>query len=186
MRQLRAIVGREVGAFFHSAMAPVVLTGFLVAVGLFFTIFIYGYSDMSLAALQSARTGNYVNVAEGIFRPLVSNTVFFLMFLVPALSMRLFAPEFRSGRFDLLASWPVRDGVWVAGKWLSGLVSVGIMLLCGAAYIGVTWFLGSPEPGPAVAALLGETELLGSPARHSVDLEVRIGGRRLTCADPRL
>lgn len=39
---------------------------------------------------------------------------------------------------------------------------------------------------PGEPALLGETELLGSPARHSVDLEVRIGGRRLTCADPRL
>ena len=156
MRQVRAIAGREVGAFFHSAMAPVVLTGFLVAVGLFFTIFLFGYSDMSLAALQSPRSGNYMNLAEGIFRPLVSNTVFFLMFLVPALAMRLFAPEFRSGRYDLLASWPVADHIWVLGKWLSGLVSVLVMILCAAAYIAVVWFLGSPEPGPALSAVLGE------------------------------
>ena len=33
---------------------------------------------------------------------------------------------------------------------------------------------------------LGETELTGSPARHSVDLEIRVNGRRLTCADPSL
>ncbi|MCW1933234.1 curli-like amyloid fiber formation chaperone CsgH [Pararhodobacter zhoushanensis] len=33
---------------------------------------------------------------------------------------------------------------------------------------------------------LGETELTGSPASHSVDLEIRVNGRRLTCADPSL
>ncbi len=161
MRQIKAIIDREVGAFFHSAMAPVVLSGFLVAVGLFFTIFIFGYSEMSLAALQSPRSGNYLNLAEGIFRPLVSNTVFFLMFLVPALAMRLFSPEFSSGRYDLLASWPVTDHVWVTGKWLAGMVSVAVMVLCSAAYIGVTWLLGSPEPGPAFSAILGELLFAG-------------------------
>lgn len=161
MRQLRAIVGREVSAFFHSAMAPVVLTGFLVAVGLFFTLYAFGYSEMSLAALQSPQSGTYINLAEGIFRPLVSNTVFFLMFLVPALSMRLFAPEFGSGRYDLLASWPVADHIWVAGKWLSGMVSLLVMIVCAAAYIGVVWFMGSPEPGPALSAMLGELLFAG-------------------------
>ena len=161
MRQLKAILGREVGAFFHSAMAPVVLTGFLVAVGLFFTIFMLGYSAMSLVAMQSPQSGTYLNLAEGIFKPLVSNTVFFLMFLVPALAMRLFAPEFRSGRYDLLASWPVADHIWVAGKWLSGMVSILVMVLCASAYIGVVWVLGSPEPGPALSAILGELLFAG-------------------------
>lgn len=156
MRQLTAIVRREVGAFFPSAMAPMVLAGFLAAVGLFFTIFIFGYSDMSMAALQSPRSGTYINLAEGLFRPLVSNTVFFLMFLVPALTMRLFAPEFSSGRYDLLASWPVAARTWVVGKWLSGVVSVLVMIAGGAAYIGVVWLLGRPEVGPACTALLGE------------------------------
>lgn len=161
MRQIRAIVGREVDAFFHSAMAPVVLAGFLVAVGLFFTLYVLGYSEMSLAALQSPRAGTYLNLAEGIFRPLVANTVFFLMFLVPALSMRLFAPEFGSGRYDLLASWPVADHIWVTGKWLSGMVTLLVMIFCAAAYIGVVWFMGSPEPGPALSAILGELLMAG-------------------------
>lgn len=161
MRTLKAIVVRETLAFFHSAMAPVVLTGFLVAVGLFFTIFIFGYSDMSLAALQSPRSGNYLNLAEGIFRPLVSNTVFFLMFLIPALAMRLFAPEFSSGRYEIMASWPVADRTWVIGKWLAGMCAAGVMIFCAAAYIAVVWALGDPEPGPALAALLGEMLFAG-------------------------
>lgn len=156
MRQLKAIVSREVGEFFHSSMAPIVLAGFLVAVGLFFTIFILGYSEMSMSALQSPRSGNYLNLAEGIFRPLVSNTVFFLLFLMPALAMRLFAPEYSSGRYDLLASWPVADHIWVIGKWFSAVVTAAVMLALGGAYIGVVWLLGTPELGPAFTALLGE------------------------------
>ena len=38
MRQLLAIVRREIGAYFLSAMGPATLTGFLLAVGLFFTV----------------------------------------------------------------------------------------------------------------------------------------------------
>ena len=161
MRQLWAIVGRETGAFFKSAMAPVVLSGFLVAVGLFFTIFLLGYSDMSLAALQSPRSGNYMNLAEGLFRPMVSNTVFFLLFLMPAITMRLFAPEFGSGRYVLIASWPVADHIWVLGKWMSAWLIAGVMILAGSAYFGVVWFLGSPEVGPAVVAVTGELLFVG-------------------------
>ena len=161
MRQLRTIVVRETGAFFKSAMAPMVLSGFLVAIGLFFTIFLYGYSDMSLAALQSPRSGNFMNLAEGLFRPLVSNTIFFLLFLMPAITMRLFASEFRSGRFDLIASWPVADHVWVLGKWMSAWLTAGVMILAGMAYMGVVWFLGSPEIGPAVVAMVGELLFVG-------------------------
>ncbi len=161
MRQLRAIIGRETGAFFKSSMAPMVLSGFLVAIGLFFTIFLYGYSDMSLVALQSPRSGNFMNLAEGLFRPLVSNTIFFLLFLMPAITMRLFAPEFRSGRFDLIASWPVADHVWVLGKWMSAWLTAGVMILAGTAYFGVVWFLGSPEFGPAVVAVVGELLFVG-------------------------
>lgn len=154
--QALAILRRETGAFFHSPMAPMVLAGFLVAVGLFFTIFLLGYSEMSLTALQSPRSGNYLNLAEGLFRPLVSNTVFFLLFLLPAITMRLFAPEFQSGRYDLIASWPVTDGTWVVGKWLAAFAAGAVMILCSLAYFVVVWFLGDPEPGPAAAAIAGE------------------------------
>ena len=168
MRQLWAIVGRETGAFFKSAMAPMVLSGFLVAVGLFFTIFLYGYSDLSLVALQSPRSGNFMNLAEGLFRPMVSNTIFFLLFLMPAITMRLFAPEFGSGRFDLIASWPVADHFWVLGKWLSAFLTAGVMILAGMAYFGVVWFLGSPEFGPAAVAVVGELLFVGCLAAWGV------------------
>lgn len=159
MRTLLAITRRELAAFFHSAVAPVVLTGFLVAVGLFFTNFVFGYSEMSLQALQTPATGNYLNLAEGLFRPLVSNVVFFLLFLLPALSMRLMAPELRAGRRELVASWPVGDGTWILGKWLGGSLAALAMVAAGAAYILAVWTFGRPEAGPAFSAVLGQALL---------------------------
>jgi len=155
MRQFWAIVKRESGAFFHSIMAPVVMTGFLAGVGLFFTLFLFSYSELSLTALTEARHGNFINLAEGLFRPMVSNMTFFLLLLAPALTMRLFAPEYSSGRYTLMASWPVSDQVWVLGKWAASLTSLSILILTSGAFFGVVWTLGQPEPGPLVAAFIG-------------------------------
>lgn len=161
MTTVLAITRREMAAFFHSAVAPVVLTGFLVAVGLFFTIFLFGYSEMSLAALQSPGSAGAINLAEGLFRPLVSNTVFFMLFLLPALSMRLMAPDLRPGRRELVASWPVGDGTWILGKWLGGTLGALAMIAVGAAYILAVWTFGRPEAGPAFTAVLGQVLMAG-------------------------
>ncbi len=159
MTALWAITRRELASFFHSVVAPVVLTGFLVSVGLFFTIYLFGYSEMSLAALQAPASGSYLNLAEGLFRPLVSITVFFLLFLLPALAMRLMAPDLRSGRRELVASWPVGDGTWILGKWLGGSLAALAMIGAGTAYILAGWTFGHPEAGPAFTAVLGQSLL---------------------------
>ncbi len=155
MRQFNAIVRREVGAFFHGSMAPILLGGFLVLVGLIFTKLMMGYSDLSTNALQSARSGNYINLAETVFRPMVSTMLLLVVLLMPSLTMRLFSPEYRSGRFNLLASWPVPDHIWVLGKWWSALVSASVMLLATLVLFVSVWFFGDPEPGPLFTVFLG-------------------------------
>lgn len=155
MRSLLAIAQREIRAFFLSALGPVSIVGFLVAVGLFFTIFLLTYSDMSLTVQQSTRDQAIMNLAEGLFRPLVSDMTLFLLLLMPAITMRLFAPEYRSGIWDMTASWPVADSTWVVGKWLSALGTATVLILLASAYFLVVWTLGSPEPGPALVALCG-------------------------------
>lgn len=161
MNALWAITRRELASFFHSVVAPVVLTGFLVSVGLFFTIYLFGYSEMSLAALQAPASGTYLNLAEGLFRPLVSITVFFLLFLLPALAMRLMAPDLRAGRRELVASWPVGDGTWILGKWLGGTLAALALIAAGTAYILAGWTFGRPEAGPAFTAVLGQCLFAG-------------------------
>jgi len=155
MKQLLAIGRRESNAFFHSAMAPVVLIGFLILVGLFFTLFTFGYSEMCLNALRSGNTRTNLNLAEGVFQPLVADMAIFLLFLLPAVSMRLFSEEYRSGRYDLVMSYPVSDLTWVMGKFASVMSLAGILILSSAVHFAVVSIMGHPEPGPLIAAAIG-------------------------------
>jgi ABC-2 type transport system permease protein len=169
MRQLWVVARREVGSFFHSNVGPAVLVAFLVAVGLFFTIIAYGYSELSLTILQSPPgPGNFVNLSESLYRPLVANMIFFLLLLMPAVTMRLFSPEYRSGRWDLIASWPVPDGVWVAGKWLAALAVAAVLVAASGVYFAAAWIKASPEPGPLVAGWSGLMLLAGALAAWGV------------------
>jgi ABC-type uncharacterized transport system involved in gliding motility auxiliary subunit len=163
MKQILAITRRETSAFFHSAMAPVVLSGFLVLAGLFFTLFAWAYVENCLVALRSGREG-YLNLTEGIFQPLVADMTIFLLFLLPAVTMRLLSSELRSGRFDLIMSWPVPERAWVLGKWLSTMIVASSLVLASAAYFGVVALLGKPEVGPVLVAVLGLLLLSGAVA----------------------
>lgn len=92
---------------------------------------------------------------QALFQPIFPIAGFLLVALVPILSMRTFAEEARTGSLDLLLSIPVRARHLAAGKWLATAASA----LSVAAPLGVALALvtvwGDPDPGPALAGLLG-------------------------------
>jgi gliding motility-associatede transport system auxiliary component len=156
MKRLSTILTREMNAFFMSAMAPVVLVGFLLLTGFSFTNTMLAYSEHSLSALKSGKMIQAaLNLSDGVFQPLVSSMAIFLIFLLPAVTMRLFSEEYRSGRYDLLMTFPVRRESWVPGKFL-GATAVGLVLIVstGFFFLVAAW-LGHPESGPLLAALIG-------------------------------
>ncbi len=156
MRALRAIAGRETAAFFHSAMSPVVVTGFLALAGFSFVNVLFDYAELSRSALASGQqVSATLNLSLGVFQPLVSNMAVFLVFMLPAVTMRLFAEEYRSGRYGLMMTYPVADHVWILGKFAAAL-GVGLVLVAGTGvFFAVTGFLGHPEAGPLISACVG-------------------------------
>ncbi len=168
MRQLAAITRREAGGFFHGALAPVILVGFLVLTGLFFTLFTFSYSEQSLIQLTDPRGSTYLNLFEGIFQPLIADMTIFLLFLLPAVSMRMFSEEYRSGRYDLVMSYPVADHLWVLGKWLSVLVVATVLVVASGAYFGVVALLGPLELGAVFAGLCGLILMAGAVAAWGI------------------
>jgi len=168
MRQVLAIARREWRAFATSGMAPVIASGFLVLTGLFYYLFVRGYADTSEAMVQTGRW-QFLNLHAGIFHKLYGDVVLFLLFLLPAVTMRLLSSEYRSGRYDLITSWPVSDRRWVLGKWLSAVL-VALVLLAGTAfYFGLTMVLGrfadpavAPEWQPLLTALVGLALMAGA------------------------
>ena len=63
-----------------------------------------------------------MNINEQIIRPLLMNVSVIFLFLIPLITMRLFAEEKRSGTIELLATSPVRDIEIILGKWLAALI----------------------------------------------------------------
>ncbi len=156
MNSVRAILRREFGSFFHSAMAPVVLTVFLVLCGFFFTQILFSYGDTSLASMRSGKAAvAALNISDGIFKPLSVNMTLFLVFVLPAVTMRLFSEEFRSGRYDLVMTYPVSEQKWVLGKFLSVWGVGGAIILSSWFFFGIAAVLGRPEAGPFFAVQLG-------------------------------
>jgi len=161
MRQILAIFRREMRAFSMSTMAPVIGAGFLVLTGLFYYLFVLGYAESSLATVRSGRPV-FLNIHAGIFHRLYGDMVLFLVFLLPAVTMRLLSSEYRSGRYDLIASWPVSEWSWVVGKWMSAVAVAKALLLGALFYFVVTWLLGGltnppvhPDWQPMLTSFVG-------------------------------
>ncbi|MBD3222592.1 hypothetical protein GF314_15260 [bacterium] len=174
MRQLWAIARRETRAFLGSVQGPVIGAGFLVLTGLFYYLFVRGYADASLATVRSGRPV-FLNLHAGIFHKLYGDVVLFFLFLMPAITMRLLSGEYRSRRYDLLASWPVPAWRWVTGKWLSALAMAAVLLVATSFYFVLTGLLGritdpvvAPAWQPMLTSLLGLLLLAGTIAAWGV------------------
>lgn len=138
MGNVLAIFGRELRGFFGHPTAYVVLTVFLALVAGFGLWF----EDVLLAGAASMRRPFFWMAAC-------------LLFLVPAVTMRLVAEERRTGTLQLLATLPITSTELVVGKWLAAVALVGVAL-----GLTVTWpialsQLGPLDWGPVAAGYLG-------------------------------
>ncbi len=78
-----------------------------------------------------------------------------LVFLLPALTMRLWSEERKFGTLEVLLTWPVREREAVFGKFLGGVGLLSVSL-AGTLPIALTVFaLGDPDSGPVLAGYLG-------------------------------
>jgi ABC-2 type transport system permease protein len=142
MRQVVAIFKKEFTAYFVSPIAYIVISIFLLVTGWFFftTFFLY----------------NQANLRN--FFALLPIT---LSFVVPAVTMRLFAEELNVGSYEILLTMPVTYLDVVLGKFLAAGVFVATMLIPTLSYPITVSFLGQLDWGPVVAGYTGAV-LLGA------------------------
>ena len=136
MRNMLIIAWRELGAYFASPIAYLVMAGFLAIAGYFFTVILIVFREASL---------------ERTF----FNTVTILLFVSPLLAMRLLSEEQRSGTIELLLTAPVRDWQVVWGKWLAAFILFVLMIAFTGVYVLILWRLGNPDFGPILSGYLG-------------------------------
>ncbi len=144
MNGLRAIYQRELASYFATPLAYVFIVIFLL-----------------LAGAVTFSLGGFYERGQADLAPFVNFHPWLYLFLVPAVAMRLWAEERRSGSVELLLTLPVRPGVAVVAKFLAGLTFVGLALVLTFPIWITVNYLGSPDNGAILAGYVGSLLMAG-------------------------
>lgn len=127
---------KEIKNYLISPLAYVLAAVYLVLGGYFFSIVL-------LAGRMASMEAYFENMS------------LILVFLVPVLTMRLWAEEEQKGTSELLMTAPLSTAQVVLGKYLSAVALFGLFLLITTAYPAILFLVGSPDPGTLTAGYLG-------------------------------
>src|SRR6266568_7634255 len=157
MRNILAIIERELRAYFISPVAYVVLTIFVFLSGLFFRSILAQVLQMGLMSqLQAQQLGPRAMDMPGmITRGFLSTMSVILLFVMPMLTMGLFSEEKKRGTIELLLTSPLTDLQVVLGKFFAGVTFFLILLLTTWIPTGFLYLYSSPASGPILTAYLG-------------------------------
>jgi ABC-2 type transport system permease protein len=148
-----AVAGKELRSYFASPIAYIV-TGFWALVfGYFFYVMLYFFLQRSQQAMGMGPQS--VNVNQDMIRYVLSNASVVVLFVLPAITMRTYSEEKRSGTIELLLTSPLTDLQIILGKFLGTLALYGAMLLVTVLYIALLFWFGNPEVKPILAGYLG-------------------------------
>lgn len=152
---------KELNSYFRSPIAYGVMAFFALIAGYFFYVAVVYFVRMSV---QSSMMGQSqpMSVNDSVIRPLLSNISVIGLFLIPMITMRLFAEEKRSGTIELLVTSPVKDIAIIMGKFLAALTLYAAMLGLSLVSMATLFLYGKPDLRPMVAGYLGLLLLGGS------------------------
>ncbi|NRB64576.1 MAG: gliding motility-associated ABC transporter permease subunit GldF [Saprospiraceae bacterium] len=135
-----AIFKKEVHAFFGTLIGYLVIGVFLVLLGLIMFVF----PDSSVLDYPYATMGQLFDNAPLIF-----------LFLIPAVTMRMFAEERQNGTIEFLMTKPVSLKDIILGKYLASMALVVFALVPTLLYFFTIYQLGSPVGNIDTGAVLG-------------------------------
>lgn len=140
-----ALIQKEIRSFFGSIIGYLVILVYLLINGVFLWLFPGNFNilDGGYASL-----GNLFTISPWVF-----------LFLIPALSMRLFADEKKAGTMEILLTKPLSDLQIVLAKYAAGLVLLLLALLPTLVYYYSVVVLGNPagniDSGGAFGSYIG-------------------------------
>ena len=148
-----AILKRELGAYFSSATAYVVMAVYFFFSGLFFNFYVFSQNSTSLT---------YV----------FSNMFYIVMFLIPIITMKTFAEEKRQKSDQALLTSPCSLTEIVAGKFLGAFVMYTLCTMIFLVYAIVISFFAQPQWSVILCTILGTLLLGGSMIAINVFISV--------------
>lgn len=157
MKHVGAIAGRELGSLFASPAAYAVLTLFAVLAGFFFLSGVLQFQEyvIRLQSFQMMEQLNELNLNDHVIAPFYHVMSVVMLFLIPGITMGLFASEKANGTQELLLTSPITIWELVIGKFLAAAVFVLLLVALLALFPGILFLYGDPELGKTAAGLLG-------------------------------
>jgi ABC-2 type transport system permease protein len=155
MQNVLAIWQREMKAYFVSPIAYVVLTVFLFLSGFFFYGILTAVVQNTMMQAQFGQGAQPVDVPGIVSRSFFGTTSVVLLFMIPMLTMGLFAEEKKRGTIELLLTTPVGNLQAMMGKYLASLTFLLVMLLSTGVTISALFLYGHPDWKPVLGAYLG-------------------------------
>jgi ABC-2 type transport system permease protein len=144
MSIVAALFRRELRSYFATPVAYVFIVIFLILMGTF-TFYLGGFYERGQADLSA-----FFNYHPWLY-----------LFLVPAIAMRLWAEERKTGSVELLMTLPVTPWQAVLGKYLAAWAFTGIALVLTFPVWVTVNYLGSPDNGAILAAYIGSFLMAG-------------------------
>jgi len=144
MGAVKVILNRKLRSYFATPLAYIFIVIFLVLSGVF-TFYLGHFFERSQADLTS-----FFNFIPWLY-----------LVLVPAVAMRLWSEERRSGTIELLMTLPISTGKIVLAKFLAAWLFIGLaLLLTFPIWLSVN-YLGEPDNGVILAGYLGAWFMAG-------------------------
>jgi len=145
MSNTKAIIKRELSGYFGSPVAYVFIVIFLLLSG-FFTFSVSHFYEQGQADLRA-----FFQWLPWIF-----------LFLIPAVAMRLWADERRTGTLELILTLPATLTEVVIGKFVAAWVFISLALCLTFPLVVTVAYLGSPDPGGILCGYVGSFLMAGA------------------------
>jgi ABC-2 type transport system permease protein len=145
MRNALIVFRREFAAYFSTPLAAVFLVIFL-----------------ALAAGLTFHLGGFFARGQADLQPFFMFHPWLFLILIPALGMRLWAEERKTGTIELLMTLPVRTGELVLGKFLAGWAFAAVALALTVPMWLTVNYLGTPDNGVIAASYAGSWLMAGA------------------------
>ncbi len=136
MHKIMSICIKEWKDYFFSPMAYIIISIFLLISGWFF------FSTFFLINQASLR--DFFDLLPFVFS-----------FIIPAITMKVFAEEFNLGSYEILITFPIRHIHIILGKFLAQLLFIILLLMPTLSYPIFVSFLGDLDLGPVVGGYIG-------------------------------
>jgi ABC-2 type transport system permease protein len=156
MGNIIAIAQKELKSYFSSPIGYIIMGFWALLFGYFFATFLNLFVRQSMQMGGQFQGPQAMNVNQQLIRPLVAqNLPILVLFLLPAVTMRTYSEEKRSGTVELLMTSPLTDLQIILGKFFGAMALYGALLAVTLLHVGVLFVYGNPEWKPIATVYLG-------------------------------